>query len=132
MCAEHQREAWRKAKGGASEPGSRGRKRKSAAPPTVPFSAPPHCRVIAQKCDTCYVKQPIANFADGSRTCRRCAAALPITIVNPITKTIRRARIVARDLLRTPFEGTDAEYSAFIRAEQERGALVVVEWEWHF
>lgn len=132
MCEEHQREYWRSRytpTGGKPE-----RPLKSAAAQLLPAPEPPMVaplRIIALRCATCGVKYPYTDehfdISAQAQTCRHCATAPIVIIVDPITSTARRARLLVSDEPVSCGEGAEA-YAAFARAEKAAGHHVVIEW----
>lgn len=92
---------------------------------------PPPIRIIALRCDTCAVKLPYTDehfdVARQARTCRHCAGAQVVTIVNPLDNTARRSRLIISDEAVSCGEGAEA-YAAFARAERAAGHHVVIQW----
>lgn len=109
------------------------RTKREPTPPAValtPVPTPP-MRIIALRCAVCGVKFPYTdehyNVAGQSRTCRHCAEAQIVTIVDPISSTARRARLLIADEPVSCGDGAEA-YAAFARAEKAAGHHVVIEW----
>lgn len=130
MCEEHQREYWR------SRHTPTGGKRGRPPKPTVPMLPAPipvtaGLRIIALRCATCGIKHPYTDeyfdVVGKSRTCRHCASTLVVTIVDPISSTARRARLLIADEPVSCGEGAEA-YAAFARAEKAAGHHVVIQW----
>lgn len=97
-----------------------------------PQVAPPVAvRVIALRCDLCKVKLPYTDehfdISGQARTCRHCAEAQIITVVNPVDNTARRGRLLIGDEVFSCGEGDEA-YAAFARAERRDGRMVVIAW----
>lgn len=144
MCATHESEYWRRAKSKDWDgwPGEKRPRRSKGEPRTpkrptkrapVALPAPTHTpmRIIALRCAICAVKLPYTDehfdVAGQSRTCRHCTSAQVITIVDPISSTARRARLLIADQPVSCGEGAEA-YAAFARAEKAAGHQVVIEW----
>jgi len=147
LCESHSREYQRRYKSGnwdGWEKVERANKRKSdrlrspkrtaAAPPAMPALPPPAyegLRIIALRCTTCGIKYPYTDehFDIGAQaeTCRHCAVAPIVTIVDPLSSTARRARLLIADEPVSCGEGAEA-YAAFARAEKAAGHHVVIQW----
>lgn len=140
MCEAHVREYGRRKYSGNWEGwlGKRFGKHKASAPRTSkrtqrasePVPTPP-MRIIALRCATCGVKYPYTDehfdVAAQTQICRHCAAAPIVTIVDPISSTARRARLLIADEPIPCGDGAEA-YAAFARAEKAAGHHVVIEW----
>ncbi len=128
LCESHSREYQRRYKSGnwdGWEKVERANKRKSDRPRSpkrtqaarvelpAPESAQTGMRIIALRCDVC--------------GCRHCASTLVVTIVDPISSTARRARLLIADEPVSCGEGAEA-YAAFARAEKAAGHHVVIQW----
>lgn len=146
LCESHSREYQRRYKSGnwdGWEKVERANKRKSDRPRSpkrtqaarvelpAPESAQTGMRIIALRCDVCGIKHPYTDeyfdVVGKSRTCRHCASTLVVTIVDPISSTARRARLLIADEPVSCGEGAEA-YAAFARAEKAAGHHVVIQW----
>lgn len=129
-------EGWqapRRKKGAVPRPTKRSQRAADApGPKPVPEPIPtPPIRILALRCDTCAVKLPYTDdhfdVTGQARTCRRCAGARVVTIVNPLDNTACRARMIISNVAMSCGEGAEA-YAAFARAEKAAGHQVVIEW----
>lgn len=142
LCDSHNREYHRRYKSGnweGWEKAERANRQRPDAPRTpkrtlalpAPESTQTGMRIIALRCSTCGIKYPYTDehfdVAGQSRTCRHCVEAQVITIVDPISSTARRARLLIADEPVSCGEGAEA-YAAFARAEKAAGHYVVIQW----
>jgi hypothetical protein len=145
FCDAHNREYYRRQKSrnwDGWQKVERANKRKPAALPEPQRTTPapgvpqhPNCasalRIIAVRCAVCQVKLPYTeeyfNVAEQAGTCRRCASAQIITVVNPLDNTARRGRLFIDGEIFSCGDGAEA-YAAFARAERSDGRMVVIAW----
>lgn len=143
MCAEHFSEYGRRrytqnwdgwlGERKAKVPRTPKRTKRAPTPPALPAPelTPAPMRIIALRCAICCIKYPHTDehfdVAAQAQTCRHCADVHIITIVDPISSTARRARLLIADEPVSCGEGAEA-YAAFARAEKAAGHHVVIQW----
>lgn len=138
MCEEHQRAYWRKSNPGSGVGRGHGARKSRTRQPAPPVEPAPKrlitgapFRIVALRCDVCCVKLPYTeehfDVAAKSRTCRHCQAAGIVTVVNPLTNTATRYRVLGGGAMLSCGD-TAESYAAFARQEQASGRIVLVTW----